>query len=140
MIILDTNVISETMKREPDCRVLSWLDAQAPQTLYLSSITIAELLFGVSVIPLSKRRDQLVSKIDQLIQLFENRILSFDLDAARSYSQLALRARTEGLGFPTPDAYIAGIAGSKRLMVASRDTGPYTSVGLPVINPWETPC
>ena len=138
MIILDTNVISETMKREPNFRVLSWLDAQAPQTLFLSSITIAELLFGVSVIPLSKRRDQLVSNIDQLIQLFENRILSFDTEAARSYSQLALRARTEGLGFPIPDGYIAGIAGSKRLIVASRDTGPYRSVGLPVINPWET--
>lgn len=114
MIVLDTNVVSEAMKPEPDAAVRSWLNEQVAETLYLSSVTLAELL-----------------------ELFKDRVLPFDTDAARHYADLAVTAKSSGRGFPTPDGYIAAIAASRGFMVASRDTSPYEAAGVAVINPWQ---
>lgn len=137
MILLDTNVVSEAMKPEPHPAVRNWLNEQPAKTLYLSSVTLAELLFGIAALPAGKRKNTLESALDGLMELFGDRVLSFDPDAARHYAELAVTARTAGLGFPTPDGYIAAIAASRGLVVASRDTGPYQAVGLRVLNPWE---
>lgn len=137
MILLDTNVVSEAMRPEPHPAVRNWLNEQSAETLYLSSVTLAELLFGIAALPAGKRKNTLESALDGLMELFGDRVLSFDLDAARHYAELAVTARTAGLGFPTPDGYIAAIAASRGFIVASRDTGPYQAVGLQVINPWE---
>lgn len=137
MILLDTNVVSEAMRPEPHPAVRNWLNEQSAETLYLSSVTLAELLFGIAALPAGKRKNTLESALDGLMELFGDRVLSFDLDAARHYADLAVTARTAGLGFPTPDGYIAAIAASRGFIVASRDTGLYQAAGLRVINPWE---
>jgi predicted nucleic acid-binding protein len=137
MIVLDTNVISEAMKPEPHPAVRAWLNAQAAQTLYLSSVTLAELLFGIAALPAGRRKDMLAKALDGLLELFRGRVLPFDTDAARHYAELAVLARTGGRGFPTPDGYIAAIAASRGFIVASRDMAPYEAASVTVINPWE---
>lgn len=137
MIVLDTNVVSEAMKPAPHPGVQAWLNEQAAETLYLSSVTLAELLFGIAALPAGKRKNLLSRALDGLIDLFGERVLPFDTDAARRYPELALKARTGGRGFPTPDGYIAAIAASRGFVVASRDTSAYEAGGLQVINPWE---
>jgi predicted nucleic acid-binding protein len=136
MIVLDTNVVSEAMKPEPNPAVRAWLNDQLAETLYLSSVTVAELLFGIAALPAGKRKDMLSRVLDGLMGLFRDRVLPFDTDAARHYADLAVLARTHGRGFPTPDGYIAAIAASRGFMVASRDTAPYEAAGVAVINPW----
>ena len=137
MILLDTNVVSEAMKPEPQPAVRAWLNDQAAETLYLSSVTLAELLFGIGAIPAGKRKDMLAQALDGLMGLFRDRVLPFDIDAARHYADLAVKARTGGRGFPTPDGYIAAIAASRGFIVASRDTAPFEAAGVSVINPWD---
>lgn len=136
MIVLDTNVVSEAMKPAPDAAVRAWLNEQAAETLYLSSVTLAELLFGIGSLPAGKRKDMLGQTLDGLLGLFRDRVLPFDIDAARRYAELAVTARLVGRGFPTPDGYIAAIAVSRGFIVASRDTAPYEAAGVTVINPW----
>ena len=137
MIVLDTNVIFEAMKPEPHPAVRAWLNEQAAETLYLSSVTLAELLFGIATVPAGKRKNMLSRALDGLMELFGERVLPFDAQAARHYAELAVKARTGGRGFPTPDGYIAAIAASRGFMVASRDTAPFEAGGLQVINPWS---
>jgi predicted nucleic acid-binding protein len=137
MIVLDTNVVSEAMKPEPHKAVRAWLNDQASETLYLSSVTLAELLFGIAALPAGRRKDMLAQILDGLMGLFRDRVLPFDTDAARRYAELAVMAKASGRGFPTPDGYIAAIAASRGFIVASRDTAPYEAVGVSVINPWE---
>ncbi|QKK32761.1 type II toxin-antitoxin system VapC family toxin (plasmid) [Rhizobium indicum] len=136
MIILDTNVVSEAMKPAPDEAVKFWLDEQAAETLFLSSVTIAELMFGIGALSAGKRKERLCDALDGLMELFESRILAFDITAARRYADLAVKARAAGRGFPTPDGYIAAIAASKGFAVATRDTSAFDAAGVEVINPW----
>ncbi len=98
---------------------------------------MAELLFGVSALPGGKRQDRLLKALDSLMALFGDRVLPFDTNAARHYAKLAVKARGAGRGFPTPDGYIAAIAASRGLIVASRDTAPFEAAGVAVINPWK---
>ncbi len=136
MIVLDTNVVSEAMKPAPDTAVLTWLNEQAGETLYLSSVTLAELLFGIQALAAGKRKHMLERALTDLLELFGPRVLPFDTDAARCYAELAVTARSGGRGFSTPDGYIAAIAASRGFIVASRDTSPYEAAGVTVINPW----
>ena len=134
--MLDTNVVSEAMKPEPHAAVRDWLDDQASETLYLSSVTAAELMFGIRALPAGRRSEKLTEILHGLLELFEGRILPFDLDAARRYADLAAAARSAGRGFPTPDGYIAAIAASRGFSVATRDTSAFMAAGVPVIDPW----
>jgi len=136
MIVLDTNVVSEAMKPEPHPAVRAWLNGQATETLYLSTVTVAELLFGIGALPVGRRKDLLAQTLDGLMRLFRDRVLPFDMDAARCYAELAVTAKTAGRGFPTPDGYIAAVASSRGFMVASRDTEPFKAANIRVINPW----
>ncbi len=138
MIVLDTNVVSEAMKPEPSPAVLAWLNAQVAETLYISSVTLAELLFGIGALPAGKRKDMLSRVLDGVLGLFGDRVLPFDAHAARKYAELAVTARGAGRGFSTPDGYIAAIATSRGFIVASRDTRPYAAARVPLINPWDT--
>lgn len=138
MIVLDTNVISEAMKPGPNPSVLAWLNEQVAETLYISSVTLAELLFGIASLPAGKRKDMLAEILDGLMSLFKDRVLPFDMEAARFYAELAVTAKAGGRGFPTPDGYIAAIAASRGFRVASRDTAPFEAAGVSVINPWES--
>ena len=137
MIVLDTNVVSEAMKPAPQPAVRAWLDNQAAETLYLSTVTVAELLFGIATLPAGRRKNMLSEAVDGLLALFRGRVLPFDIEAARHYAELATLARANGQGFPTPDGYIAAIAASRGFIVASRDMAPYAAAAVAVINPWE---
>ena len=136
MIVLDTDVVSEAMKPGPHPEVRAWLDEQAAETLYLTSVTLAELLFGIGTLPRGKRKDALTRTLEGVLQLFTGRVLPFDLDAARHYAALAVAARTAGKGFPTPDGYIAAIAAARGFSVATRDVAPFRAAGIEVIDPW----
>jgi len=138
MIVLDTNVVSEAMKPDPDPAVRRWLDEQAAETLFLCSVTIAELMFGIAALPKGKRKDRLTSALDGVLTLFADRILPFDTDAARLYAHLAVNARAAGRGFPTPDGYMAAIAASHGFAVASRHSSAFSAAGLTVIDPWTS--
>ncbi|MGY2051630.1 PIN domain-containing protein [Methylobacterium sp. JK268] len=124
------------MKPEPHHGVRDWLDAQVAETLFLSSVTLAELLFGIGALPVGKRKDRPSAAIDGVLGLFAGRILPFDADAARHYADRAVRARAAGRGFPTSDGSIAAIAAAHGFAVASRDTGAFDAAGLTVIDPW----
>lgn len=137
MIVLDTNVVSEAMRPSAEPAVTAWLNDQVAETLYLTSVTLAEWQFGIGSLPAGRRRDVLAGMLERLLALFQGRILPFDADAARHYARLAVAARAAGKGFPTPDGYIAAIAATHGFAVATRDTGPFAAAGLPVINPWR---
>jgi len=138
MILLDTNVVSEPLKASGDINVLAWIDAQIIETLYLSTISVAELRFGIAVLPEGKRRDALHSSLEQrVLPLFAGRILPFDAPASQAYATLRARARTAGQAIAPTDGYIAAIAVTQGFSVATRDTSPFDAAGLAVINPWR---
>ena len=137
MILLDTNVISEPM-RIAESKVVEWIDAQPIETLYLSTITVAELRFGIAALPAGKRRNTLQTHFeDQLLPLFEGRVLPFDLPASKAYAELMARARGAGFAIGTTDGYIAAIASTRKFALATCDTGPFKAAGLIVIDPWN---
>ena len=138
MILLDTNVISEPQRREPNARVLEWIDAQALETLYLSAITVAELRAGIALLPAGKRRDSLHDNLEKrLLPMFANRVLSFDMACTKAYAELLAKSRAAGLALETADAFIAAVALANGFAVATRDNGPFEAAGVTVINPWE---
>jgi len=138
MILLDTNVISEPQRREPNPRVLEWLDAQALETLYLSAITVAELRAGIALMPVGKRRDSLHDNLEKrLLPMFANRVLSFDLACTKAYAELLAKSRAAGLAVETADALIAAVALANGFAVATRDSRPFEAAGVNVINPWQ---
>ena len=137
MILLDTNVVSEAIKPDPAPAVRAWLDDQAAQTLFLSSVTVAEMAFGIGALAPGKRKDKLKAALEGVIELFGARILPFDTEAAKFYGELAVKARAAGNGFPTPDGYIAAIAAANDFAVASRDASAFAAAGLCVIDPWK---
>jgi predicted nucleic acid-binding protein len=94
-------------------------------------------MFGIGALPTGKRKDKLASALDGVMELFADRVLPFDIDAARHYADLAVKARAAGKGFPTPDGYIAAIAASKGFVVATRDTSAFDAAGVEVIDPWK---
>jgi toxin FitB len=138
MILLDTNVISEPLKLSGNASVLTWIDAQAIETLYLSTISLAELRFGIAALPAGRRQQTLHDSLEQrILPLFAGRILSFDAAASEAYAGLRARARAAGKAIAPADGYIAATALLHDLMVATRDIGPFESAGLTVINPWN---
>ena len=138
MILLDTNIISEALKTVGDEKVLAWMDAQMIETLYLSTISLAELRFGIGALPEGKRRDILNSTLEQrVLPIFSGRILAFNEAASQSYAILRSRARSLGLAIATADGYIAAIAATNGFAVATRNTSPFDAAGLKVINPWS---
>jgi predicted nucleic acid-binding protein len=137
MIVLDTNVISETIKLKPHPGVIRWLDEQAAETLFLSSITVAELMFGVGALEDGKRKDALIAAVQKVIGAFDDRVLPFDSVAARRYADLAVKTRRTGHNLPIPDGYIAAIADVKGFAIATRDTNAFRIDGMTVINPWN---
>lgn len=137
MILLDTNVISEPWKPMPDMAVVNWLDAQTIETLFLSAVTIAELRFGIAAMPSGKRQGILHDRLEnEVLPHFTKRILSFDLEASRFYSDLMVRARLSGKAIGKADGYIAATAAAHGFAVATRDISPFEAAGLKVINPW----
>lgn len=138
MIVLDTNVVSEPMRRDGNPAVRAWLDQQAAETLYLTTTSLSELLVGIEILPEGKRKQGLGSALSELLDaLFGTRILPFDRAAAIAYAPLVGQARAHGRLISVADAQIAAIAAVHGFIVATRDTAPFIAAGVPVTNPWQ---
>jgi toxin FitB len=137
MIILDTNLVSEPLKPKPAAQVLAWLDRQAPDTLYLTTITLAELQAGVSVLPMGKRRKALQDATTELIAGFDGRVLSFDQDCAHAFGRVAAGAQAAGNPIHFADCAIAAIAATRGFILATRNLRDYKGAGIELIDPWH---
>jgi len=137
VILVDTNVVSEPTRTRSDRRVVAWLDRQRTETLFISTITVSEILFGIAALPAGRRRSRLGEAFEREIErLFEGRILSFDLAAARAYASLMSGARARGLSLSMADGQIAAVAAASGLSVATRDEAPFRAAGVNTVNPW----
>lgn len=137
MIILDTNVVSEPLRPAPDAAVLAWLDAQASATLCLTSITLAELMAGVAALPAGRRRNRLAQALtDEVMPLFEGRVLAFDARAAHAYARVQAGARAAGNPIGFADAAIAAIAVAHGFALATRNGRDFKGTGVELIDPW----
>lgn len=138
MILLDTNVVSETMRPNPDEKVLAWLDSQGFESLYLCTITVAELRSGVLLMPVGKRQQMLHALLEhKVLPVFAGRILPFDMSCTAAYASVLSTSRRQGHVLQVADACIAAVAMAHGFIVASRDDAPFLAAGLTVINPWE---
>ncbi len=125
------------MRSSPEPSVLGWLDAQAAESLYLSTVSLAELLLGIENLPIGKRRKALAGALDrQISALFRDRIVPFDLRAARTYAKIVVQARRQGYPITVADAQIAAIAAARKFTLATRDEAPFEAAGIAVVNPW----
>jgi toxin FitB len=138
VIILDTNVISEPLRPRPGAGVVAWLDAQAVETLYLTTIGLAEVRYGIACLPKGARRQKLHDRFEgEFLPLFRGRTLAFDEPATVVYATLRTQARAQGRAIGDLDALIASIASAKGFTVATRDTAPFEAVGVAVVNPFD---
>jgi toxin FitB len=138
VILIDTNVLSEVFKPAPFPVVLRWLAAQEPSSVFTTTITQAELLYGVESLPPGKRRTRLLVGIEKILnEEFEDRILPFDEEAARRFAKIV--AARDAVGRPVSqfDAMIAAIAGSRHAALATRNTSDFEHCGIRIIDPWK---
>jgi predicted nucleic acid-binding protein len=138
MIILDTNVLSETQRLRPNPGVMAWLDSQAPETLWLTAITVAEIRYGIAALPDGSRARLLAERFEVITtQDFSDRIISLDSQAAVAFGDRMAVARRSGHAVGLADGMIAAIAASCGAAVATRDAGPFEAMGIQVVNPWD---
>jgi toxin FitB len=139
MLVLDTNVISELMKSQPDAAVRSWLNEQDYESFYLCSMSWYELLFGIESLPTGRRKNTLKNALLSVRDdLFAHRILAFDEQAASLLSKQMADAQRKGAGASLEDGQIAAIALQHGYTVVSRDVRPFQALGVKVVNPWLT--
>lgn len=139
MILLDTNVVSEVMKVTPSSAVLEWLNAQDSESLYLSTVTIGEIEYGLRILPIGKRRLQLKERFEQFIShAFAQRVLAFDEAAARSYGDVMGIREELGRPMSVPDGQIAAIARSSGLAIATRNIRDFEDCSVDLVNPFHT--
>ena len=138
MIVLDTNVLSEFMRIEPEAQVLAWVDAQPAMDLAISAITVAEILHGIARLPSGKRKQKLQAHALAMFEEdFAGRILPFDAHAAVEYATLVADAEAKGRGIAMADAQIAAICRGHGASIATRNVRDFESSGIEVINPWQ---
>ena len=138
MIVLDTNVISETMRRNPNRAVVNWLDEQPVGNLYICAPVLAELSYGIARLADSPRKTSLFHAYSQIVvQTFEGRILPFDAEAAEAYGDLVAKLETAGRSIDVMDAMIAAIAQSYSAALATRNAGHFADTGIALINPFD---
>ena len=137
MIILDTNVLSALMRQVPDPPVVQWLDLQAPQSIWITSITLFESRLGLALVPDGRRRRALESAFARLLEDdLENRVLPFDSDAALQAATLAAERQRTGRTVDIRDTQIAAIAQARRANLATRNLRHFEGLTVAVINPW----
>ena len=138
MIILDTNVVSEFMTSPPASQALNWLNAQDVTSLYLTTITIAEIGYGLWAMPDGKRRRLLNERFEQFIEAaFKQRVLSFDERAARIYGEIMCQRKEIGRPMSNLDEQIAAIARSRGCGVATRNIKDFENCQIELINPFD---
>jgi predicted nucleic acid-binding protein len=137
MIVLDTNVLSEATRPAPQQRVLDWLAAQSAVTLFTTTISEAELLYGVASLRGGRRRSALAEALRRMLsEDFSGRVLAFDRAAAREFAVIAVARKSKGRPISTFDVQIAAIARAHRAAVATRNVGDFEGCGVDIIDPW----
>ncbi len=137
MIILDTNVLSEQIKLEPSQSVLKWAATVPSGELYTTTISEAEMLIGLALLPAGRKRNLLAAQIANIFHRdFEDKILPFDSRAARAMSSLPLQLGRQGRPIVDTDAMIAAIATAHRATVSTRNVRDFQRLGVAVVNPW----
>ncbi|WP_077530445.1 type II toxin-antitoxin system VapC family toxin [Vreelandella utahensis] len=137
MIVLDTNVISELMRPAPEEAVVQWLDQQPAEEVAVTSITVAEILFGIERLPEGKRRTRFAEAAAELFGTdFTGRILPFDAQSARYYAMEVAAAERQGKAVSMADAQIAGICMSNDAALATRNIRDFEAFPLALVNPW----
>jgi predicted nucleic acid-binding protein len=136
VIVLDTNVLSEALRPQPSAKVLNWMRSEPVEALFTTTITEAELLYGVALLPEGRRQRSLESVIMRILERFGGRILPFDSAAAREFADIAASRRRAGRSIGEADARIAAIARSRGASVATRNRGDFADCGIELIDPW----
>ncbi len=137
MIILDTNVVSELMRPNPAENVVEWVVSQDSRSIYLSTVTEAEMRYGVEILPAGRRREELRAAMEAMFREdFTGRILPFDSPSAQAYALIAASRRSAGHPISHSDCQIEAIASTRDASVATRDASGFEGCGVPVINPW----
>ena len=138
MIVLDTNVLSELMKPDPEQAVIAWMDRQDPATLFLTAITVADILYGIARLPEGKRKSRLRELGAAVLQEdFAGRIISFDETAAECYADVVCERQRSGRPISMADAQIAAICrASNGATLATRNSLDFAGIGLDLTNPW----
>lgn len=137
MIVIDTNVVSEIVKPAPAPAVLTWFASQVPESLYTTTVTQAEILFGIELLPKGRRRNGLRDTIAVMFeQTFEGRVLPFDESAAYAFAMIAAGHRASGRTVSGMDSQIAAIALSRSASLATRNVKDFEDCGVELVNPW----
>ncbi len=138
MIIIDTNIISEMMKTSPNLKVISWIDKQDATLLYITTITIAEIAYGINVLPEGNRRRSLEDSFYKALEAaFKHRILSFDEAAAHLYGKVMGQRKLRGRPLSMPDGQIAAIALMNNFSIATRNIKDFVGCEVNLINPFD---
>jgi len=138
MIVLDTNVISALMRREPEKPVVKWLDAQPAASVWITAITSMEIHFGLQTMPKGRRQDALIRAFEMMLKgMIEGRIASFDAEAGIQAAELMAQRKRKGRPAEVRDTMIAGIVLANRATLATRNTQHFEDLPLTVINPWK---
>lgn len=137
-IVLDTNVVSELMRVAPDVHVEGWVRAVPPAMVYTTSVTLAEVRFGIARLPAGRRRALLADAADDVFGAFADRVLPFDAAAADHYADVVVEREQAGAPIAGFDAQIAAICRSRRAALATRNTDDFGRLGLDLIDPWLT--
>ena len=138
MIVLDTNVLSELMKSQPDKSVVRWIGENQATSLFITTLTQAEILYGLEILPAGKRRTALKKAAKAMFELdFAGRILPFDTNAAQLFATIAAERRKIGRPISQIDAQIAAIARSHNATLVTRNVDDFEECGIEIINPWE---
>lgn len=139
MIVLDTNVLSELMRPAPSEAVLRWVSGHPAAGLFTTTVTQAEILFGIALLPEGRRRSDLLMAAGQMFaEDFAGRVLPFDAMAATAFASIAAGRRQKGRPTGAFDAQIAAIAASRGAALATRNVADFLDCELPIINPWES--
>jgi predicted nucleic acid-binding protein len=141
MIILDTNVLSALMQQQPDHQVVTWLDKHSTtHTIWLNSITLFEVRFGLALLASGHRKKLLHERFEALVKNdLQNRLLVFDTHAANKAAQLAADRKACGRPVDMRDTFIAGIALANNAILATRNIRHFNDLSVTVINPWDEP-
>lgn len=138
MIVLDTNVLSELMRSEPNPRVLAWLRGQPGASLFTTSVTQSEILYGLRILAPGRRRRELESAAQAMFEVdFAGRVLSFGGEAASAYAELAAARRLAGQPISQFDAQSAAITRASAARLATRNVEDFAGCGVTVLNPWD---
>jgi len=138
MIVLDTNVISALMRKEPEKPVVKWLDAQPASSIWITAITVMEIRFGLQSMPKGRRQDALLASFELMLKnMIEERIASFDAEAGIHAAELMAQRKRVGRPAEVRDTMIAGIVLANRAALVTRNTQHFKDLPLTVINPWE---